>query len=155
MITAAAAVMVAVFGAFALSGNRTLELFGVVMATAVFLDAFVIRMVLLPAVLELLGRRTWAFPRGLDRRLPRRCDRTAGRRAARPGRSPRSRRRRDATPSSRVRSKRSSGSWRTCVPPSPSSPAFPATRSCPLMRTFSHPISTQPAEPNRAEPAAA
>jgi RND superfamily putative drug exporter len=71
VITAAALVMVAVFGAFALSGNRTLELFGVVMATAVFLDAFVIRMVLLPAVLELLGRRTWAFPRGLDRRLPR------------------------------------------------------------------------------------
>jgi RND superfamily putative drug exporter len=41
------------------------------MATAVFLDAFVIRMILLPAVLELLGRRTWAFPRGADRRLPR------------------------------------------------------------------------------------
>jgi RND superfamily putative drug exporter len=71
VISAAAAVMVAVFGAFALGGNRVLELFGVVMATAVFLDAFVIRMVLLPAVLELLGRRTWAFPRGLDRRLPR------------------------------------------------------------------------------------
>jgi RND superfamily putative drug exporter len=71
VITAAAAVMVAVFGAFALSGNRTLELFGVLMATAVFLDAFVIRMVLLPAVLELLGRHTWAFPRRLDRRLPR------------------------------------------------------------------------------------
>jgi putative drug exporter of the RND superfamily len=71
VITAAAAVMVAVFGAFALSGDRTLELFGAMMATAVFLDAFVIRMVLLPAVLELLGRRAWAFPRGLDRRLPR------------------------------------------------------------------------------------
>jgi RND superfamily putative drug exporter len=71
VITAAAAVMIAVFGAFALSGNRTLQLFGVLMATAVFLDAFVIRMVLLPAVLELLGRRTWSFPRGLDRRLPR------------------------------------------------------------------------------------
>jgi RND superfamily putative drug exporter len=71
VITAAAAVMVAVFGAFALSGDRTLELFGVVMATAVFLDAFVIRMLLLPAVLELLGRRTWTFPRVLDRRLPR------------------------------------------------------------------------------------
>jgi RND superfamily putative drug exporter len=71
VISAAAAVMVAVFGAFALSGNRTLELFGVLMATAVFLDAFVIRMVLAPAVLELLGRRTWAFPRRLDRRLPR------------------------------------------------------------------------------------
>jgi RND superfamily putative drug exporter len=71
VITAAALVMVAVFGAFALSGERVLEMFGLMMATAVFLDAFVIRMVLLPAVLQLLGRRTWAFPRGLDRRLPR------------------------------------------------------------------------------------
>jgi RND superfamily putative drug exporter len=71
VITAAALVMVAVFGAFALSGERVLELFGLMMATAVFLDAFVIRMVLLPAVLQLLGRRTWAFPHRLDRRLPR------------------------------------------------------------------------------------
>jgi putative drug exporter of the RND superfamily len=71
VVTAAAAVMIAVFGAFALSGSRVLEMFGLMMATAVFLDAFVIRLVLLPAVLELLGRRTWAFPRGLDRRLPR------------------------------------------------------------------------------------
>jgi putative drug exporter of the RND superfamily len=71
VISAAALVMVAVFGAFALNGSRVLELFGMTMATAVFLDAFVIRMVLLPAVLQLLGRRTWAFPRGLDRRLPR------------------------------------------------------------------------------------
>jgi RND superfamily putative drug exporter len=71
VITAAAAVMVAVFGAFAISGNRTLELFGVMMASAVFLDAVVIRMIMLPAVLQLLGRRTWEFPRGLDRRLPR------------------------------------------------------------------------------------
>jgi RND superfamily putative drug exporter len=71
VISAAALIMVAVFGAFALSGSRVLELFGVMMAAAVFLDAFVIRMVLLPAVLELLGRRTWAFPRGFDRRLPR------------------------------------------------------------------------------------
>jgi RND superfamily putative drug exporter len=71
VITAAAAVMVAVFGAFAISGSRVLEMFGLGMASAVFLDAIVIRMVLLPAVLELLGRRTWAFPRWLDRRLPR------------------------------------------------------------------------------------
>jgi RND superfamily putative drug exporter len=71
VITAAALVMVAVFGSFAFSGSRPLELFGVMMATAVFLDAFVIRMLLLPAVLQLLGRRTWAFPSGLDQRLPR------------------------------------------------------------------------------------
>ena len=70
VITAAAAVMVAVFGAFALSGNRTLAMFGLAMASAVFLDALVVRMLLLPAVLQLLGRTTWALPRWLDRRLP-------------------------------------------------------------------------------------
>jgi putative drug exporter of the RND superfamily len=71
VITAAAAVMVAVFGAFAISGNRVLEMFGLAMATAVFLDAIVIRLLLLPAVLQLLGRTTWALPSWLDRRLPR------------------------------------------------------------------------------------
>jgi RND superfamily putative drug exporter len=63
--------MVAVFGAFAVSGNRVLEMFGLGMATAVFLDALVIRLLLLPAVLELLGPITWALPRRLARRLPR------------------------------------------------------------------------------------
>jgi RND superfamily putative drug exporter len=71
VITAAAAVMIAVFSAFAISGNRTLAMFGLVMATAVFLDALVVRMLLLPAVLQLLGRTTWLLPRWLDRRLPR------------------------------------------------------------------------------------
>jgi RND superfamily putative drug exporter len=71
VITAAAAVMVAVFGAFAISGNRTLAMFGLALASAVFLDALVVRMVLLPAVLQLLGRTTWTLPRWLDRRLPR------------------------------------------------------------------------------------
>jgi putative drug exporter of the RND superfamily len=70
VITAAAAVMVAVFAAFAISGNRTLAMFGLAMASAVFLDALVVRMLLLPAVLQLLGRATWALPRWLDRRLP-------------------------------------------------------------------------------------
>jgi RND superfamily putative drug exporter len=41
------------------------------LASAVFLDAVVIRMILLPAVLEIAGRSAWAFPRWLDRRLPR------------------------------------------------------------------------------------
>jgi RND superfamily putative drug exporter len=71
VITAAAAVMVAVFGAFAISGNRVLSMFGLAMASAVFLDAIVVRMLLLPAVLQLLGRTTWSLPRWLDRRLPR------------------------------------------------------------------------------------
>jgi RND superfamily putative drug exporter len=71
VITAAAAVMVAVFLSFAAGDDRVLKLFGISMATAVFLDAIVIRSVLMPAVLELFGRRTWAFPSWLDRRLPR------------------------------------------------------------------------------------
>jgi RND superfamily putative drug exporter len=71
VVTAAAAVMVAVFGAFAISGSRVLEMFGLAMASAVFLDAFVVRMLLLPAVLELMGRTTWKLPRWLERRLPR------------------------------------------------------------------------------------
>jgi putative drug exporter of the RND superfamily len=71
VITAAAAVMVAVFVSFALGDDRVLRLFGIAMASAVFLDGVVIRNILLPAVLELSGRRTWAFPSWADRRLPR------------------------------------------------------------------------------------
>jgi len=71
VITAAAAVMVAVFASFAAGDDRVLKLFGIAMATAVFLDAIVIRSILMPAVLELFGRRTWAFPSWFDRRLPR------------------------------------------------------------------------------------
>jgi RND superfamily putative drug exporter len=71
VITAAAAVMVAVFASFAAGDDRVLKLFGIAMATAVFLDAIVIRSILMPAVLELFGRRTWAFPTWFDRRLPR------------------------------------------------------------------------------------
>jgi len=70
VITAAAAIMVCVFLAFALNPERTVKLFGLSLASAVFLDAFVIRSLLLPAVLELLGRRTWAFPRRLGRWEP-------------------------------------------------------------------------------------
>ena len=71
VITAAAAVMVAVFASFILGGQRVIELFGLALASAVFLDAIVIRCILLPAVLELSGGRTWWFPSWIDRRLPR------------------------------------------------------------------------------------
>ena len=71
VITAAAAVMVVVFTSFAAGDDRVLKLLGVAMATAVFLDAIVIRSILMPAVLELFGPRTWAFPAWFDRRLPR------------------------------------------------------------------------------------
>jgi RND superfamily putative drug exporter len=71
VITAAATIMVCVFLSFVLGDERVLKLFGLSLASAVFLDAFVIRSLLLPSVLELLGRRTWATPRWLDRLLPR------------------------------------------------------------------------------------
>jgi RND superfamily putative drug exporter len=70
VITAAAAIMVCVFLSFAAGDERVLKLFGLSLATGVFVDAFVVRSLLLPAVLQLLGRRTWALPNWLDRRLP-------------------------------------------------------------------------------------
>jgi RND superfamily putative drug exporter len=70
VITAAATIMICVFASFALGDQRVLKLFGVSLASAVFLDAFVVRSLLLPSVLELLGRRAWALPDWLGRRLP-------------------------------------------------------------------------------------
>jgi RND superfamily putative drug exporter len=70
VITAAAAIMVCVFLSFMLGDQRTIKEFGFGLAFAVFLDAIVVRCVLLPAVLELLGARTWRLPRPLDSRMP-------------------------------------------------------------------------------------
>ncbi len=70
VISAAAAIMVCVFLSFTLGDERTLKEFGFGLAVAVFLDAIVVRCVLLPAVLELLGSTTWRLPRWLDARLP-------------------------------------------------------------------------------------
>jgi RND superfamily putative drug exporter len=71
VITAAAAVMIAVFISFALGDERVIKLLGTAMAVAIFLDAFVIRSILLPAVLQVAGPLTWRFPNWFDRRLPR------------------------------------------------------------------------------------
>jgi RND superfamily putative drug exporter len=70
VITAAAAIMVAVFGAFALSDEVFLKLIGVGLATAILVDATVVRMVLVPGVMQLLGDRNWWLPRWLDRLIP-------------------------------------------------------------------------------------
>jgi RND superfamily putative drug exporter len=70
LITAAATIMICVFGSFALGDNRAVKLFGISMASAVFLDAFVVRSLLLPSVLQLLGPRTWWMPAWLSRRVP-------------------------------------------------------------------------------------
>jgi RND superfamily putative drug exporter len=70
VISAAAAIMVCVFLSFMLGDQRTIKEFGFGLAAAVFLDALIIRCVMLPAVLELLGPSTWRLPRWLDARLP-------------------------------------------------------------------------------------
>ncbi len=70
VITAAAAIMICVFLAFSLAGRRDIAEFGVSLTIAVALDAFVLRTVLVPAVMHLSGAASWALPRWLDRRLP-------------------------------------------------------------------------------------
>ena len=71
VITAAAAIMVVVFGAFLLEDTRVIKLFGVGLSVAVLLDATLVRMLLVPATMELLGARNWWLPSWLDRILPR------------------------------------------------------------------------------------
>ena len=71
VITAAALIMVTVFGSFVLGDATTIKLFGLGLATAILVDATVVRMILVPATMELLGDRNWWFPRWLDRIVPR------------------------------------------------------------------------------------
>jgi putative drug exporter of the RND superfamily len=70
VITAAAAIMVVVFLAFLAAPDVFLKLFGIGLASAIFLDATVVRMVLVPAVMQLLGDRNWWIPSWLERILP-------------------------------------------------------------------------------------
>jgi len=70
VITAAAAIMICVFVAFVFGGLRVIAEFGIGLAAAVFLDAFVLRTVLVPAVMHLFGAANWWLPRRLDRILP-------------------------------------------------------------------------------------
>jgi RND superfamily putative drug exporter len=71
VITAAAAIMVFVFGSFLLEPTRFVKLLGLGLSVAVLLDATIVRMLLVPATMELLGARNWWLPRWLDRLLPR------------------------------------------------------------------------------------
>ncbi len=70
VITAAAAIMVFIFGSFILEQDRIVKLMGVGLATAILLDATIVRMLLVPATMELLGDRNWWLPRWLGRVLP-------------------------------------------------------------------------------------
>ena len=70
VINSAALIMICVFSAFVLQGDRITSEFGIGLAGAVALDAFIIRTVLVPALMHLLGRANWWLPGWLDRRLP-------------------------------------------------------------------------------------
>ena len=70
VITAAAAIMVFVFGSFVLENDRTIKLFGIGLASAIFLDATIVRLLLVPATMELLGDKNWWLPKWLERLLP-------------------------------------------------------------------------------------
>ncbi|MGW5496677.1 MMPL family transporter [Streptomyces olivaceoviridis] len=85
VINSAAVIMIAVFLAFVLSGDRVIALFGIALASAVAVDAFVLRTLLVPALMHLLGAANWWLPGWLERRLPRLGIEPSGRRAARDG----------------------------------------------------------------------
>ncbi len=70
VITTAAAIMVAVFASFVLSDDPTVKMFAIGMAAAVFIDATIVRMILVPAIMTLLGDRAWWLPAWLDRVIP-------------------------------------------------------------------------------------
>jgi RND superfamily putative drug exporter len=70
VVTAAALIMIAVFGGFVLLDDPVIQSMGFALAVGVLLDAFVVRMTLVPAVMSLLGDRAWWLPRRLDRVLP-------------------------------------------------------------------------------------
>ncbi|MCM3884378.1 efflux RND transporter permease subunit [Frankia sp. R82] len=70
IITAAAIIMIAVFLGFLVSPGRPIKIFGLGLASAVFLDAFILRTMLVPSLMHLLGKNNWFFPRWLDRITP-------------------------------------------------------------------------------------
>jgi len=71
IITAAAIIMIAVFGGFILGDNRVVKLIGIGLASAIFIDAFILRTVLVPAIMHRIGKANWYFPAWLDKITPR------------------------------------------------------------------------------------
>ena len=71
VITAASLIMILVFAAFILTGQEAIMQIGLGFAAAIFVDAYIIRTVLVPAVMHMLGRANWWLPGWLDRTLPR------------------------------------------------------------------------------------
>ena len=71
VITAASLIMILVFAAWFVTGQEAIMQIGLGFAAAIFVDAYIIRTVLVPAVMHMLGRANWWLPGGLDRTLPR------------------------------------------------------------------------------------
>jgi Predicted drug exporters of the RND superfamily len=71
VITAAASIMVAVFGSFALGNERVIKEFGIGLASAIFIDATIVRLILVPSLMQLMGKWNWWMPHWLDRVIPR------------------------------------------------------------------------------------
>ena len=109
VITAAATIMILVFGSFLLAGQRVIAEFGVGLASAVFLDAFILRTVLVPALMHIIGDRNWWLPRGLDRALPRVAVEGVETASSRPRRAPLASARRATALSVRSRGSRCGG----------------------------------------------
>lgn len=70
IITAAAIIMIAVFGGFILGPNRVVKLIGIGLASAIFIDAFILRTILVPSLMHVFGKANWWFPKWLDRITP-------------------------------------------------------------------------------------
>ena len=70
IITAAAIIMIAVFGGFILGPNRVVKLVGIGLAGAIFIDAFILRTILVPSLMHVFGKANWWFPKWLDRITP-------------------------------------------------------------------------------------
>ena len=70
IITAAAIIMIAVFGGFILGDARVIKLFGIGLGSAVFLDAFIVRTILVPSLMHIIGKSNWYIPAWLDKALP-------------------------------------------------------------------------------------
>jgi RND superfamily putative drug exporter len=71
IITAAAIIMIAVFSGFLLGDNRVVKLIGLGLASAIFIDAFILRTILVPSAMHIFGKANWFFPKWLDKVTPR------------------------------------------------------------------------------------
>ena len=98
VITAAAAIMILIFGSFALGGNIVIKQFGIGLAGAIIIDAFIVRTVLVPSLMHLLGKANWWLPGWLDRAIPHLSVEAGDISEPEPRSSPLVQRRRRATP---------------------------------------------------------